>query len=142
MPAVCGGVPTLRGGMREDGGLMVVGWKLDPHQREQLLARFAPKYAKAIAHHVTLKANVPSSTPLPGPASGRIVGHADDGSGVEAMVVEISGTTVRPGGGTFHITWSLAEGREARESNDVIAKHGWRRFDAPIPVRLTAKPPG
>ena len=115
---------------------MVVGWKLDRSQREELLARFRPRHAKAIADHVTLKANVPSSTPLPDPVRARIVGHADDGSGVEAMVVEIDGTTDRPGGGTYHITWSLAEGRQAKESNDVIAARGWRRFDEAVAVKL------
>jgi hypothetical protein len=115
---------------------MVIGWKLDRAQRDELLARFRPRYAKAVADHVTLKANVPSSARLPGEVTARIVGHADDGEGVEAMVVDIGGSTDRPGGGTYHITWSLADGRKARESNDVIAARGWRRFDAAIDVKL------
>ncbi len=41
-------------------------------------------------------------------------------SGVEAMVVAIDGTTDRPDGSTYHITWSLGDGRRARESNDVL----------------------
>jgi hypothetical protein len=115
---------------------MVVGWKLDPAQREALLARFPARYARPIADHVTLRANVPASTPLPGAVSARIVGHADDGSGVQAMVVEIDGTTDRPGGGTFHITWSLADGRKAKESNDVIAARGWERHAEAVHVKL------
>lgn len=115
---------------------MVTGWKLDGKQRDELLARFPPRYAKAIADHVTLKANVPSSTPPPGPVKGRIVGRADDGSGVEAMVVELDGATDRPGGGTYHITWSLAEGRKAKESNDVIAARGWKRYDQSVDLTL------
>jgi hypothetical protein len=43
------------------------------------------------------------------------VGEADDGAGVQALVVRIGGTTERPDGAIYHITWSLAEGREARE---------------------------
>jgi hypothetical protein len=115
---------------------MVVGWKVDAAQRETLLARFPPKYAKAIADHVTLKANVPSSTKLPGEVKARIVGRADDDEGVEAMVVEIDGTTHRPGGGTYHITWSLAEGRKAKESNDVIAAKGWQPIGDGVDVKL------
>jgi hypothetical protein len=115
---------------------MVVGWKLDPAQREQLLARFAPKYAKAIADHVTLKANVPDSTRIPKVVKARIVGRADDGQGVEAMVVEIDGSTARPGGGTYHITWSLADGRKAKESNDVIQERGWDKFGEAVEVKL------
>ena len=38
---------------------------------------------------------------------------------------EVDGTIARPDGGTWHITWSLAEGRAAKESNDVIAAHGF-----------------
>jgi hypothetical protein len=114
----------------------VVGWKLDRAQRDELLARFAPKYEKAIADHVTLKAGVDADTPLPEPATGEIVGRADDGRGVEAMVVRIGGTTDRPGGGTFHITWSLAEGRTAKESNDAIAARGWQDLEEPVAVQL------
>jgi len=51
-------------------------------------------------------------------------------------VVRIGGTTDRPDGSTYHITWSLGPGRKAKESNDVIAAHGWTPFAAPIPVRL------
>ncbi|MEJ6021030.1 hypothetical protein [Ramlibacter sp. PS4R-6] len=115
---------------------MVIGWKVDRAQRDALLTRFSPRYARAIADHVTLAANVAASTPPPKPAACRIVGHADDGAGVEAVVVEIDGTTARPGGGTFHITWSLAEGRQAKESNDVIAARGWQRFDEPVDVTV------
>jgi hypothetical protein len=53
------------------------------------------------------------------------------------MVVAIDGSTDRPDGSTFHITWSLGPGRRARESNDVIREGGWARFDQPIPVTLT-----
>lgn len=115
---------------------MVTGWKVDAKQRDELLVRFRPRYAKAIADHVTLKANVPSSARIPKPATCRIVGHADDGEGVEAYVVEIDGTIARPGGGTFHITWSLAEGRKAKESNDVIAQRGFVRLDDAVQVRV------
>jgi hypothetical protein len=69
-------------------------------------------------------------------AIGEIVGIADDGAGVQALVVRIGGTTDRPGGGTYHITWSLNEGRAAKESNDVIAASGWRTIDLPEPVTL------
>ena len=117
-------------------GSEVMGWKLDPAQREQLLARFAPRYERAIADHVTLRPRVDPSSALPDEAQGEIVGQADDGEGVQAMVVRIAGSTDRPGGGTYHITWSLGPGRKAKESNDVIAARGWRPLDEPVPVRL------
>jgi len=112
------------------------GWKLDPAQRAELLAQFPPHYAEPVADHVTLDSGVAEDAPLPAPADAAIVGRADDGAGVEAMVVRLNGTTDRPDGSTFHITWSLAGGREARESNAVIAARGWTAFELPMPVRL------
>jgi hypothetical protein len=115
----------------------VVGWKLPADERDRLLERFRPVYRDLVADHVTLQAGAPKGTPLPAAASGRVVGIADDGSGVQALVVEIDGTTRRPDGSTYHITWSLdrAAGRRPVESNDVIRVRGWR--DAgPIEIRL------
>jgi hypothetical protein len=115
-----------------------VGWSLDRGQREELLARFPPRYAEPVADHVTLKFG-DREAKLPTETSGEIVGVADDGQGVQAMVVRIGGTTDRPDGSTYHITWSLGPGRKAKESNDVIAKFGWTSFDAAIPVKLEPK---
>jgi hypothetical protein len=119
-------------------GDAVIGWKLDRAERDALLARFPPRHAKAIADHVTLRSRVSEQADLPPTTVGVIVGRSDDGRGVEAMVVQIDGSTGRPDGGTYHITWSLAEGREARESNDVIRQHGWEAVEPPVPVQLRA----
>ena len=115
------------------------GWLLDPGDREALLRRFPPRYAETIAHHVTLTFGDQAALP-PAATEGEIVGWTDDGQGVQALVVRIGGTTDRPDGSTYHVTWSLAAGREARESNDVIARLGWTAVPAPIPVRLQPKP--
>ena len=117
-------------------GEAVIGWKLDRRQRGELLERFPPTYANVDADHVTLRTEAKDSAALPQENAAEIVGRSDDGRGVEAMVVRIAGTTDRPDGGTYHITWSLQEGRLAKESNDVIAEQGWERFDLPMPVRL------
>jgi hypothetical protein len=117
-------------------GDAVIGWKLDRDQRRDLLERFPPMFPNAVADHVTLAARAARDAPLPRESVGELIGIARDGSGVEAMVVTIGGTTDRPGGGTYHITWSLAEGRKAKESNDVIVARGWVEFDVPIPVTL------
>jgi hypothetical protein len=115
------------------------GWLVDPAQRDALLARFPPRYPRVVAHHVTLKFGEREAG-SPGAVAAEIVGEADDGAGVQALVVRIDGAEARPDGGTFHITWSLAPGREARESNDVIAERGWRSLVEPAPVRLLPKP--
>ena len=51
----------------------------------------------------------------------------------------IDGTTDRPDGSTYHITWSLGPGRQARESNDVLRERGWEAISThPIPVDARA----
>lgn len=117
-------------------GEFVVGWVLDPAARADLLSRFPPRYANVVADHVTLAAGVAGAGPLPDDVEARIVGWVDDGAGVQALVVAVDGRTDRPGGGTYHITWSLAEGRRGKESNDVLASRNWQRLDQPVPVPL------
>lgn len=119
------------------GAGSVIGWKLDRKQREELLQRFPPRYADPIADHVTLRSNA-RGDPLPQPVQAQIVGHADDGDSLEAMVVTVDGTSDRPDGSIFHITWSLDEGkgRRAKESNDLLMQGGWEEFEAPIPVKI------
>jgi hypothetical protein len=114
----------------------VTGWKLPSEERERLLERFPPRYDNVIAHHVTLRVGATPETPLPRKAEARIVGRADDDDSLECLVVELDGTTDRPDGSTYHITWSLGPGRRARESNDVLRDRGWDHIDAPIRIEL------
>jgi hypothetical protein len=114
------------------------GWKLPEVERELLLQRFPPKYENVVANHVTLRTGVTSETPLPEkPSRSKVVGRADDGHGLECLVVELNGTTDRPDGSTYHITWSLGAGRRARESNDVLRDKGWDYLEAPVATELT-----
>jgi hypothetical protein len=117
-------------------GDQVIGWKLDRAERDELLSCFPPRHANAVADHVTLRSRVDSASALPSETVGVIVGRSDDGAGVEAMVVQVDGSTERPDGGTYHVTWSLAAERQAVESNEVITQRGWEPMDPPVPVRL------
>lgn len=119
--------------------MTVTGWKLDREDRARLLGRFPPEWPDVIADHVTLYAQAGQDAPLPPPVAAQIIGSAGDGKGLQAMVVAIDGGTDRPDGSTYHITWSLdrAQGREAIESNTVIADLGWRRLAVPITIALT-----
>jgi uncharacterized protein YjbJ (UPF0337 family) len=134
-----GEAQQARGAVESAGlrsGHHVAGWKLDRAQRGELVGRFPPRHAFTVADHVTLRAKVAADTSPPPRCRAEIVGRADDGKGVEAMVVAIDGSTERPDGGTYHITWSLGPGRRAKESNEVIARHGWTPLRQPVPVEL------
>jgi hypothetical protein len=117
---------------------MTTGWKLDRTEREALLSRFPPRYTHPDADHVTLQAGASGPVP-PAPRMAEIVGHADDGEGLECMVVRLDGTTDRPDGSTFHITWSLdkAAGRRPVQSNDVLRDLGWSPIASVVSIGLT-----
>lgn len=115
-----------------------IGWKLDRREREALLVQIPPLWPDIVADHVTLAAGVPPGTPLPEETRGEIVGSVSDGEGLQAVVVRIGGSVDRPDGGIYHVTWSLdrGRGREAVESNAVLARLGWVPFYAPVKVHL------
>ncbi|WP_260482216.1 hypothetical protein [Sphingomicrobium flavum] len=115
------------------------GWILDEADRQRLLGRFPPRHADIIAHHVTLWSRHDKPDAPPAPAHLAVVGHADDGRGIEALVVAVNGSTDRPDGSTFHITWSIdpASGCVAKLSNNLIAEAGWTSIEPPIPFAAT-----
>lgn len=114
-----------------------VGWAIPENERDNLLAIYRPIYDRVIARHCTLSFGVPADFPLPVETHGLIIGISDDGRGVQALVLNIGGRGFRPGGGAFHITWSLAPGRQPVESNKVISDYG---FDVLTPRRITLIP--
>jgi hypothetical protein len=115
-----------------------VGWWLPETERVRLLAEFPQQFSTLVAHHCTLKFGVDASYDLPDETHAQVVGEAIDPTGVQALVLRIGGTTSRPGGGIYHITWSLAPGRKPVESNKVIEKLGWRPA-GPVDVSLVPK---
>jgi len=116
--------------------MSVTGWELNRSEREALLKRFPPAWPDVIADHITLDAQAEAGASLPCTRRADIVGEVNDGAGLQAMVVAIGGTTDRPDGGTYHITWSLDGGRNAVESNDVIARRGWRPLGEPVSIEV------
>jgi hypothetical protein len=114
----------------------VTGWKLPADYRGMLLERFPPKYENVVADHVTLKAGANPKAPLPPKPEAQVTGRADDGEGLECLVVRLDGTTDRPDGSTYHITWSLGPGRKARESNGLLRKKEWEPLAESIDIEL------
>ena len=115
-----------------------VGWILDPADRARLLGRCPPRYEETIAHHVTLWGHRNRAS-LPAAASFAVVGHADAGDGIEALVVTVDGEMERPDGNLFHCTWSLdrARGKAPKDSNTLIAEHGFASVE---PIAFGASP--
>lgn len=127
----------------EQGNKPRVGYQafeISAASRAHLSQAFPPKFPEFIGHHITYKFGVPSDQPLPEATSFRVVGYGCNDEGLEALVVEVDGTTVRPDGKIFHITWSLDReaGFKPVNSNDLV-RDGWTKIPNPINITATAK---
>lgn len=92
-----------------------------------------PVHPNVYAEHVTYQ--YPSRTPAPPAQIVQAMGYVCNDA-VEAVVVSVNGTRVRPGGGTFHVTISVADGHRPVESNDAIRNGKIEWFDRPFPVTV------
>jgi hypothetical protein len=113
------------------------GYLLEPGSRSKLAGIFPPQFPEFIGHHVTEQFGVRrSEVDLPESVDARVVGYAQT-DGLEALVVEIDGSTTRPDGSTYHITWSLdrSQGFKPVHSNNLL-KNGWQNVD-PINIHVT-----
>jgi hypothetical protein len=115
-----------------------VGWELPEHERTKLLEIFKPSYPDVIAHHVTFKFGVKQGYPLPTETHGEVIGVADDGDRVQALVVTVDGNIYNADNRIMHITWSLdkAKGARAHMSNQVIGDGNFTRLEHKIPIQL------
>ena len=115
---------------------MYIALVLNDQTRAKLRDTFPPKYKEFIGHHVTLKFGVPKDTPLPKHQhTTEVVGYADDGEGIEALVVAVNGKTQRSDGSTYHITWSIdrSKGYKPVDSNKLLSK-GYKKLDSAIDI--------
>ncbi len=113
---------------------------LDDKSRNELMKVFPPKYPDVIAHHVTLQFGIPADSKIPDmPNDIQVVGYADNGESLEALVVSVNGSVKRPDGKVFHITWSLdkSKGIKPVHSNNLITEMGWKEIDMPIAITVT-----
>lgn len=115
-----------------------LGWKLPESERARLLQIFKPTFPDVIADHVTFLFGVKDTLPLPSETEGRIVGYATDNERVEALIVEIGGTTARPDGRTYHVTWSIDRSKGAKPvyANEIIRTGERSDLAQPITVAL------
>ncbi|PWC34027.1 hypothetical protein [Azospirillum sp. TSO35-2] len=114
------------------------GWALPIEERDRLLALVPPRYERLVADHVTQTFGAGAHDPLPTATQAEVIGVVDDDEGVQALVVAIDGTSERPDGSTYHITWSLQGDRKPVDSNDVIRNYGWHPVE-PVTIRLVPR---
>lgn len=114
---------------------------LTPANRAALAARFPPKYDKFVGHHITYEFGAPENAEAPPtPKTIKVIGYIDSGDGIEALVVSVDGSTDRPDGRTFHITWSLQpEVYSAKHSNELLKS---KRYTLVLPQLIDVTPLG
>jgi hypothetical protein len=119
---------------------MYTAYVLTDESRNALLERFPPKYSKVIAHHVTVEFGVPEDTELPENAQLKVIGEADSGDGLQALVVSVNGEYRRSDGKIYHITWSLEpDSYKPVDSNDLVVDYN-NRWKVILPVAFEAEP--
>ncbi len=108
-----------------------------------LFDQIPTRYPKKIAHHVTHKFPAQHEELPPKITSAQIIAeYWDDEMGVQAVEVMLDGSTIRPDGKTYHITWSLdpAKGAKPVMSNQLIANpHSQKRIINP-PIDIVLEP--
>ena len=117
----------------------IIQYKLTDRCRRRLLRQFPPRYKNVKCDHITLEFGVPKPDKLPPlPKKLFAVGYATDAKGVECLVVQVNNIIKRrPSGKIFHITLSIADGRQSVESNQVLAKFKWKRWKRKVPLQAT-----
>lgn len=115
------------------------GWEISETSRAQLAERFPPKFSEFIGHHITNQFPAKSNEVLPTAETIQVVGYGWDKDGLEALVISINGSTHRPDGKVYHVTWSLdrSAGFKLVHSNQILAR-GWAPVD-PINISATAR---
>lgn len=114
-------------------------YALSQDTRQSLLTKFPPKYQKFIGSHITYQFGIkPTDTELPPQAQIKVIGYIDSGDGLEALVVSVNGSTTRPDGKTFHITWSLdPDMYKPVHTNDLLQK---KRFTVIRAIPISGTP--
>lgn len=117
---------------------MYVGYELTENSRQKLMDMFPPKYSRIFGHHITTKFGTNNPNDIPEYTEDTmVVGYADTGDGLEALVVTINGDSKKEDGNFFHITWSLnPEKYKPVDSNKVVENYS---KIAPVPIQLIPK---
>lgn len=117
---------------------MYTAYTLTEKSRKVLYYLNPPKYPEVIGHHITERFGIPEKTPIPKkPELVQVVGYFDSGDGIEGFLVEVNGSSKRPDGGLYHITWSLDRGAGYKpvHSNKFVEQA--KRLSTPVTIEVT-----
>ena len=101
-------------------------YRLADTARVELMTVFVPRFPKMICEHVTHKFYVKENEPILN-ATVRLIGYKSC-DGLECLVVEVNGNSVRSDGSLYHIT--LSYNPEAVVADDIKAKAAEKGFNS------------
>lgn len=108
--------------------------------RQVLSETFPPKYSTVLGDHITYEFGVAPGTQAPPTAAKvNVIGYVDSGDGIEALVVAIDGSTQRPDGSTYHITWSLDRAKYSPKDSNKLLRTKKFTLVLSIPISVTPK---
>lgn len=112
------------------------GFRVPEGTFSRLTANHGIKFDHVYGHHVTHQFGKLTDTELN--AVVEVIGYVSDES-LETFVVTVNGSTKRPDGSVYHMTWSLDRkaGRKPVDSNKLIKEKGWTALDQPY-VKFSA----
>lgn len=122
-----------------------VAYELTPESKVRLLEHFQPMFEKVYAHHITHTFGIKSIDAdglLPKLAEDDlvVVGEASNDH-IQALIVEINGSSRRDDGSVFHITWSLdpTTGTKPVHANNLVKNKSTWDYVTPLPISVTPK---
>jgi hypothetical protein len=89
-----------------------LAFEIDRVLRDKLLVEIPPAYPRIIADHITIEFGTKPEV-FTKADSIEILGLADDGNGLQALVAAVDGHRLRADGKPYHITWSLDAAKTA-----------------------------
>ncbi len=118
---------------------MYTAYVLTDKSRNELAEKYPPKYSNFVGHHVTIAFGVPVDSEVPEEADVSVLGIKDTGDGLEALVVSVNGSTERPDGSTYHITWSLEPDKYSPKDSNTLMNNG-KKYTLSLPTPLETVP--
>lgn len=104
--------------------MSTICYELDKESKAMLMEKFPPKYPDVRYDHITIRMGGIDAQQPEAAENVEVVGIADDGNGIEALIVRVNGTPKRKDGKSWHITASFDSSKNAPAAFDVFAEPG------------------